>query len=189
MITFTKILAYELRPLGKDIYEYVAGVASQQIDPPSLQKSGLVPVASVVLYSPLKRALECLSKQSGAEYISMNELAEIPFDLRKMCTEEEWNTQGSVLVRRKFKEMFVTDTLSIPRVQIFREVKAVIAQCKEYGTKDIQVVSHSFRLKIIQAFIATKGDIEKHPERIGEFIADDVKTFDFGKGFEVVSLS
>lgn len=186
MIKFVKVLEYELRPNGKeskDVYNYIAVVTSQEIDPPSLKNGELVLDASVVLHSTLKRAVDCIRKIPTTEYLAMDELREIPFDFRQMCDEQEWNEHGSVIVRRKFKEMFIADTLLVKRKQIFDDIREVSNECERRGKQDIAIVSHSFRMKIIEAFIETAGEIENNPKLIEGFIQDTEKTYDFGGGF------
>lgn len=186
MITLTKILQYELRPQSGDIFEYLTAITKQTIDPPSLKPHTLQPTAPVVLHSPLRRATECLLKLPTTTYIELPELREIPFDLALLCTKSEWEAHGSVIVRKRFKQFFMDDALIVKRAVLFSEIESLIEYCRRYS--DIQVVSHSFRLKLIEAYLKTNSEIVSHPDLINDFILDDHKTFEFGEGFTIEQI-
>jgi len=114
----------------------------------------------------------------------MNELAEILFDIKKLCTRKEWQKEKSNIIRRRFKEFFINDQLPIKRVEIFNEIKRVLNNCLSRSEFfDITIISHSFRLKLIEIFIETKGEIVETPVLIHKYILDDKKTYEFGEGF------
>ena len=46
------------------------------------------------------------------------------------------------------------------------------------------MISHSFRLKIIEAYLKTQGRIMNDPKLIEKYIKNSKKTFDFGEGFD-----
>jgi hypothetical protein len=185
MIKFLKILEYELRPNNVNVYDYISAVVSQEIDPPSLKKGELFIDAPLVFCSSLKRAMDCIQNIPTTEYVFMPELKEILFNFKEICSQEEWSNYGSKIVRKKFKKMFQSDSFSVSRKKIFDEIKYVLGECKKRKNQNIVIVSHSFRLKLIEAFIKTKGKIEKNPEIIEDFIKDDEKTYNFGSGFEI----
>ncbi len=186
MIHFIKILEYDIRPNDRESFNYIYAVASQEIDPPTLKPNSLFFDTPIVFHSPLRRAVECLKIRDGTRYVPVSLLKEIPFNIRKMCSKEEWFMDGSVLVRRKFKEHFVKNQLMMNRNEILEETKKFLARCYLLSkTSEISVVSHSFRMKIIEAFIRTKGRIEKEPSLIHDYINDGIKTFGFGEGFSV----
>ena len=184
MVQFVKILEYELNPSSEDVFSYLCRLTKQAIDPPSKATGKLELSADVVLHSPLRRAVECLKKNSQAEYQPMGQLREIPFDLEKVCSKEEWAREGEVIVRRNFKKAFLEDRLLTSREELFREVKEVIHVCRKLSKRHrVAVVSHSFRLKLIEAFLETGGELEKRPELINDYILDHEKTYEFGGGF------
>lgn len=186
MIRFVKILEYDTKPKDKDTFGYLCAVASQEIDPPTLKPKSLRLDTPVVFHSPLRRAVECLAMREDMRYISISSLKEIPFDMRSMCREEEWLAGKSSLVRRKFKEHFVENQLMMERDDIFEEIRKLLTQLYLFArTSEVSVVSHSFRMKVIEAFIGTMGRIEKEPTLIHEYIHDDRRTFGFGEGFSV----
>lgn len=186
MIHLIKILEYDRKPNDKDAFDRLCNIASQKIDPPSLRPGSLRLNASVVFYSPLRRSAECLRMERNVLYIPTPLLKEIPFDMREMCSKEEWIREKSALVRRKFRESFMEDRLMEKRGDIFRAAKEFLAQYRSFiKTSDVSAVSHSFRMKILEAFIKTKGRIEEDPSLISLYIHDDEKTFEFGEGFDV----
>ena len=62
----------------------------------------------------------------------------------------------------------------------------VLKLCLKAGPdKQIAVISHSFRLKLIEAFIKSNGQLQKHPKIIHNYIKDAEKTYKFGEGFSI----
>jgi len=187
MITFIKILEYCLKPAQTDTFDYLAEVTSQRLDPPTLKPEGLPINEGIVLFSPLKRAKDCIKEIKAVRYLELPELKEIPFELKNICAKEEWESEKSTAVRKRFKEAFIADNLSLSREQIFFEIKhllALVRRCeKEY--ENVTLISHSFRLKIIEAYLATGGEIVFKPCLIHDFIFDNEKTYEFGSGFRL----
>ena len=189
MIKFIKILSYRLKPKNGDIFGYLNDLTSQKIDPHTNEPGKLKLKEYVVLHSTLLRAVECIHRDKNTEYIGLTDLNEIGFDLEKICGEKLWKKEKSKVVRRKFKEAFIKDDLHISRKEIFDGIRKVLLLCKAKSKKgDVAVVSHSFRLAIIEAYIKTKGEIEKKPELIHNYIFDDKKRYEFGGGFEINKL-
>ena len=185
MVQFVKILEYELNPENEDVFKYLCELTKQVIDPPSKAPGKLELIADVALCSPLRRSVECLKENAEIEYIPMRELREIPFDLEKICSREEMDREGDAIVRRNFKKAFIEDRLLTPRKELFEETKKVLNLCQKLSRqgKTVAVVSHSFRLKLIEAFLNTRGELEKNPKLIENYIFDDKKTYEFGEGF------
>jgi hypothetical protein len=185
MIEFIKMLKYDLRNREQD-FDWVSRVTLQQEDPKSLCPGGLEQTKEfeVVYHSPLRRVIECLpQKQNDQVYTSISSLSEIKFDLYQFCNEQEFFQHGSQIVRQQFKNFFVRDLLPTSRSYIFREVREVLKLLAEAQALRVAVVSHSFRLSVIEAFITTEAKIEENPNLIHQFIFNDRKRFDFGKGF------
>ncbi len=61
----------------------------------------------------------------------------------------------------------------------------MLAATYTHHRKKCVLISHSFRMKLIEAYIKTDGQIEQKPELIHKYILDDKKTFDFGKGISL----
>ncbi len=183
MITFQKILAYNLRPNLGSVYEYLVELGLQKIDPPSNCPQQLVIGDSIVLCSSLKRAYLCLNKRMNQEIILLDALSEVVFDIREMCSLEEWQEGGSSVIRRRFRELFIEDRLPESRQKIKADIEKVLELCRRYKENDITIISHSFKLKLIQAYIETRGRLMTHPQLIEDFLFDEKKTFGFGETF------
>ena len=186
MIKFIKILSYQQKPDRGDIFEQLCDLTSQKIDPPSLFPESLDVSADIILSSTLKRAKDCFKKNEGEECVYLPELKEVPFALDKICSKEEWIKEKSVAVRRNFKKAFINDQLLLSRRKIFDEIRQLLSLCKKKSLKgEVAVISHSFRLALIEAYIKTKGEIEINPDLIHQYISDEKKRYEFGEGFTV----
>lgn len=168
---------------GVDDFEYSADLGMQRIDPDTMEPGKLISKTPTILHSTLKRATDCIAHIHGTFYIPEDSLREIKFDLRTMCAREEFDSKRSVAVRRRFIEFFLEDRLPISRIATIDEVEKTLKLCLEFS--DVAVISHSFRLKVIEAFIMTGGKIKEDPSLIRNYIHEDRKTFEFGRGFEV----
>ncbi len=185
MIRFLKTLAYPLVPDSGDVFAYLHGVTDQSLDPPSLHPGELVLQEPILFHSPLRRVTDALQLSDQQERIALQELKEIPFSLRSLCIQEEWQKERSVAVRRRFKEAFIADKLLLTRSEIEYQIQTLLQRVASYSSA--AVISHSFRLKLIEAYIKTHGQVFRCPELIGEWIYDDQKTYDWGQGFEIDS--
>ncbi len=188
-IHFIKIKKYQLQPLlPEGEFEYISKVLNQTHDPSSLEPKSLKCVESIILHSPLKRCLECMDYSTSAQAIEMSELREIPFDIKGKITEEEWEEKRSDAVREAFVNSFIEDTLMISRKDLKAEIEKVLSMCKKMAkTKNIEVISHSFRLKVIEAYIKTNGRVFNNVQLIREFVPLKQKTYEFGEGFDIKS--
>ena len=185
-IEFIKTLKYENKPENRDVFEYLSALTMQKIDPPSISKDCVQTSAEIVFHSPLKRVIDTLEFKKDVKYIEMNELSEILFDIKELCTKKEWQEKKSGIVRQRFKEFFIKDQLPMKRTRIFNEIRNILNACLSQSESfNIAVISHSFRLKLIETFIETKGEIEKKPALIHKYILDNKKTYEFGSGFSV----
>ncbi len=182
MILFRKILAYPLSPETRDVFTYLDGVTTQQLDPPSLHPHTFRPETHVVMHSILRRCQEALDTASGTQFISTPELNEIPFSLAALCSQQEWEREKSMIVRRRFKEAFINDRLPLSRAEIDAQLRGVLLQAPQYTS--ITLLSHSFRLKLLQGFILTRGRLCAHPEEIHRVLDEQQKTFIWGEGFD-----
>jgi len=183
-IEFIKTLKYESKPTNTDVFEYLSALTTQSIDPPSISNTYIHTNAEVVFHSPLRRVVDTLEFKKDIKYIKTDRLSEILFDIKKLCSKEEWQKEKSDIVRKRFKEFFIKDQLPMKRSVIFNEIKSILKDCLSQSESfDIAVVSHSFRLKLIEAFISTEGKIVNNPVLIHKYILDDRKTYEFGTGF------
>lgn len=185
MIKFIKTLKYETKPKNRDIFDYLCDLSLQKIDPPSTAGKFIRLESSFILHSPLRRVKETVLTSKYQQSYALNELREIPFDLAKLCSRQEWNDFGSKIVRARFTEAFIKDELELSREQVVLECEKVFNYCLSQDVKFLEVVSHSFRLKIIEAYIDTKGELAFKPELLANYISSGHKTYEFGQGFIV----
>lgn len=187
MIQFIKTLPYPLRPLAGDQFTYLRQVALQTINPATSAPLPLATNADRILHSPLRRVVETIGAAEKSRAQGRDYLREIPFDLQQLCTAREWVRQGSIIVRQRFKEALIQDGLTIARRIIFAQVRALLRECLRGMSFSpalrILVVSHSFRLKLTEAFIKTHGAIEREPALIHGFLHETEVTYPFGGGF------
>lgn len=183
-IKFTKILPYDLYPANTaDLFEYICGVLKQDINPHTLKPEGIIMKEHNVFCSPLLRARECVKILPGAKIRYLDELSEIPFDLKFFCPKEEWLKKKSEAVRKYFKEAFITDKLFISRKNTEKQIIKISQILRQ--NPDSEIISHTFRLTLIRAYFETNGKIFKKPNLIHRYILDKKRILNFGEGFEI----
>lgn len=123
-----------------------------------------------------------MQQEPGKSYKSQPELNEIAFSLAGSCTEAEWLSFGSKKVREVFIGKFLDDSLGISRVTLINQVHGLLNAILS-NAHSATLVSHSFRMKLYEAYIFTHGRIADHPELIREYIEVNNKTFEFGQSF------
>jgi hypothetical protein len=185
-IYFLKTNSYDLRKDKADRYVYLCNVGLQKIDPLPLNPNTLVIPTKYVVYSMLKRVSESLKHNQKQIYIPNCLLNEMIFDINSMCSEEEFNKLGSCLIRKRFCELFIKDALPQKRLALFNQIKQFLNEVSKIKCEEITVISHSFKLKLFEAYLKTNGQIELQPELITNFIKYNEKTFEFNEGFEYV---
>jgi len=185
MIHFRKICDYPRTPTKGDVFEYLCALTKHKIDPPTLHPRELGITDKVVFASPLKRSRECLLVRPDTPVFYPDQLKEIPFDLATLCTHKEWEEQKSTIVRTRFVDAFVADRLLTPQAMIIHEIRDVLDRLHAQPQISATVVSHSFRLKVIEAYIKTQGALAAQPDLLRTFIRADTPTYAFGKGFDV----
>jgi len=143
-------------------------------------------VTGFFFHSTLKRGVETANciLSLGASIMPCDDLNEIPFSLESLLSEEEFNREGSNLVRSRFVQAFIDDKLLIKRNEIQDRVKRTLSLVKyvEQDFPSVGIISHSFFMKILEAEV--KGNsVFLSPERLREVIPFDQKTYPFGGGF------
>lgn len=143
------------------------------------------PITNVILHSTLLRAIQtvgCLPKTPEVKLIPLPQLREIPFKLEKLVSEEEFEREKSKLVRARFVEAFILNSLMQSREQIRDNIYYVIGVLKGLKGDEAVIVSHSFFMKILETFV-NGIDVFGNPENIRQVINPDIKIYEFGKGF------
>lgn len=81
---------------------------------------------------------------------SMSCLNEIKFDMAVLCSEEEYEKQGSTIVRQRFISAFIGDTLTETRDEIkkrFNDFEKELLKLKSHY-QNILCLSHTFFIKL-----------------------------------------
>lgn len=187
MIYFKKIAPYTLKPKDTDVYQYLSDLTMQRIDPPSNKTAYIDVPTKILLHSSLQRAVDSIPGRKDIETTACKALNEVPFNMDAVCGRALWEMDGSVAVREGFIESFIADTLPISRNELFREIHEALQsiQVALKQNESVTVLSHSFKMKLIEAHIKTKGLIETKPKLIHEYISREEKTYEFLEGFEI----
>lgn len=165
-------------------YDGYCLITRQKYDPGIEPVNEVINIDTEILFcSALNRGIESAMKYK-VSYSAVSELNEILYDLANLCRSEEFEKYGSVIVRERFTERFITNSLLESRESIFKRIEAVMELLMDTDAESILLVSHSFFMKILEAFVTTQGKIKDQPELIKDFITPEQKTYEFGKGFE-----
>lgn len=185
MIYFIKTVSYKNKFVSqKRTYDFLCNLSLQRVDPKPLKKYYVDNSFDVVFCSDLRRVKESIVVRDNIPIIKNCILNEVIFDLKEMVCFDDWKKEGSNFVRKKFKEFFIKDMLFQSRRQIFSEIEDFLSHIQSvYKGKKVLVLSHSFKLKLIESFIKTKGQVRYDPNLINDFLDNNKKTFDFGRGF------
>lgn len=175
-----KILSYNVYGDNTDdSYRYVCNLLAQTTDPESAEP-GMLDCGGMHTYtSPLRRATSCIDSKTAASFTLLPELWEIPFDLTHYCSESAFTLFKGTAVRQAFIRAFVVDDLLIPHSVLEEEFKTIIEL--QNKPEDTLIISHTFRLAGLLAYIQIGHDLFTHPESITEFIKPDEKILDFGE--------
>ncbi len=188
-INFRKILKYD--PTFAGTYSKYDGyqiIGTQEIDPEieknqeneiQIPENLLFPVFS----SSLKRGIQTTQRYFDVNYITaLDELKEVKFDLRNLLTHHEYEKFGSNLVRERFIEAFINDSLLEKREDIKKRILFLQNLFSNLVEGNYLVISHSFFMKIFDTYILNKNIFEK-PDLLRSIFDYREKTFDFGEGF------
>jgi hypothetical protein len=182
VIYVRKNLVYDPTSGGKySYYEGYCRVTEGTEDPGILPLQELISLdnARRVFCSPAKRARESV----GGKYEVMGDLGEVKFMLSKLVSKMEYNLSGSVVVRQKFLEMFIRDTLGEQRTEIKRRVCSLMSRLGKLPRGRYLLISHSFLMKILEAYIFHK-DLFENPGKLSGYLNPKIRTYNFGEGFE-----
>ena len=166
-------------------YEGYLKIGRQTIDP-GIINSRIIDSSNVidrVYCSPRKRAIESASL-TGKEIIVLKELNEIVFDLSNLVSEEEYIKLGSNLVRERFINSFVDDTLMESRSEIKKRVESLIQKIKKLSDREYLFISHSFFMKILETYLKTDDRLFEKPRLLEKYFDYKKKTYNFREGFE-----
>jgi len=162
---FQKILSYGVYGnKSTNKYTHVCALLKQTIDPSSSQKGQLDADGKLVFISPRTRAISCLNVDTTTTVRVEPALNEIPFDLMRYCSAEEFADKGSTAVREAFLHLFVTNQLAISHKKLQTEFEHILALSHEYP--DALAISHTFRLRLLQTYLKTDQDLFADPKQV-----------------------
>lgn len=188
LIYFHKSLRYD--PTLGGLYSLYAGyVKSTQsvIDPPlKTQESALGTEQLKICFSSstLRTQQTALLEFKSAKHYRLADLDEVSFDLSKLVSEHEFKIHGSKIVRKRFIDNFVNDTLTEKRTQIFRRIDKLFKELVKIDD-DVACISHSFFMKILEADIKSGHKIRTKPDLLRNYLLVDKHTYPYGTGFRL----
>lgn len=189
-IHFRKVLAYD--PTLNSSYPKYVGyrqITLQKVNPPILpDQHGELDIPKNLTFpvfaSSLQRGIDTAEKYfDKANILCIDELREVKFDLGSLLTQVEYQEYGSNLVRERFVNAFIDDELAEKRFEIKLRIDKIIEKFSQQEGNWL-LISHSFYMKIVQCYIQNKNLFET-PILLKDYIVPEVRTFDFGKGFDI----
>ncbi|MEO6509055.1 MAG: histidine phosphatase family protein [Patescibacteria group bacterium] len=188
-IYFRKTLLYDPRENGRySLYKGYSKSTLQVINLEILQVANIrESIDPQVIYSShLLRAKQTAtlfkSTYGCTELIILKDLAEVRFDLETLVSKKEFDKEGSSLVRKRFIDAFITDSLLESREQIKNRVESVLSILEFSLDTIILLISHSFFMKLFEVYLVHKDLFEK-PDKLRKHFDYRIKTFPFGGGF------
>lgn len=189
---FRKILEYDPTFSGKlSRFNGYNLITSQKRDPSILDMQNYelsIPknVSLKIIASSMKRAIETAYKYfNNSEVTVLDELREIKFELNSLLTEDEYHKGGSSLVRQRFIEAFILDSLSEKRHEIQTRMDSLIKKFLSQEFENYLIVSHSFFMKIFQIYLINQNLFDE-PTLIKEYFDPNINTYKFGEGFDFI---
>lgn len=187
---FRKILKYD-PTFGDRLSKYdgYTRITTQVADPDiQIQQDdsldALPNLNPIIFTSSLKRGMQTARVSfPNITASALTELNEIKFDLTKLVSKEEYLDKGSTLVRTKFIESFIEDSLLERRVDIKARMDTIIKMLTTIKHGDCLIISHSFFMKLFQIYIS-HHDLFDNPNILRTYFDSNIKTFEFGKGFD-----
>jgi hypothetical protein len=141
-----------------------------------------------VFTSSLLRGAESgkyISNKININHEKTKDLNEIKFDLEKLLSEEEFNNMGSNLVRQRFIESFIKDSLNESRKNIKTRILRLLKRINGLENGYHLFICHSFFMKIFQIYLMDNSLFE-NPKIVHKYFDPTKKTFEFGEGFEFI---
>ena len=174
---------------GKSKYESYNSITLQINSPPIIEKNAIIktfPIEFIYCSDLLraKQSADVYAKVTHCKVTSESFFREVRFSLKALVTAEEYNTYGSVLVRQRFVDGFINDTLAEKRTEIVSRILEIEHLIKNCDYKNILIVSHSFFMKLFEAYSKDKIKIFSDPQKLRTYILPTKKTYEFGEGFK-----
>lgn len=137
---------------------------------------------TLVFCSSAQRSIST-ARQFGYKNIrTSNLLNEVLFDLSNLVSQAEFDKYGSELVRRKFIDAFIDNSLIESRYQLQHRIYALINLLKSYPYDEYICFSHSFFMKILEAHVKSDYSLFDNPQLIRNYIKEEESTYPYGTG-------
>ena len=176
---FQKILSYDVYGTHKEgRFTHVCALLNQTSDPDTLEPAMLATHSKDIFISPRKRAIGCLNQTTAISVTVLPALNEIPFDLARVCTPTEFETNGSVAVRSAFLTLFINNQLSINHRNLQEECEYLLTISKD--NPDALAISHTFRLRLLETYLKTNRQLFSEPTLIQKYLNPNEHWADFG---------
>jgi hypothetical protein len=171
-------------------YEGYSLITRQEIDPP-VENSNIIEnlesISSPIYCSNLLRGKQSAKIFAAglniSKIIDIAELNEVLFDLTQLVSKEEFESEGSTLVRKRFIESFIDNALLESRDAIELRIKNIFRILSDLPENNYLLISHSFFMKLLQIYL-NNSNLFEQPTILRQEFDCKKKTFDFGKGFD-----
>lgn len=171
-------------------YQYSPGIISPEKVGADLNKNTLLGI-KIIVHSSLRRARETARViknllEERPQVLTSNYLSEVKFSLKDLLTQNEYENEKSNLVRQRFIEGFIKNTLLETREEIFIRIKNLgqfLKKLEAGSNAKIICVSHSFFMKILQIYLIDDRLFDS-PEILAKHFNPSQRTFEFCQGFE-----
>lgn len=186
-----KIARYQPEHNGLDRYDGYDEITTKRFDPPIIEISermSLPDGVGSILSSDALRARQTTEHYKGAEKFPSTYSplwAEVAFSLKKLISKDEYVEHGSDLVRERFIQAFISDTLDESRDDLQKRLESCLGLLKNHQSTNVLVVSHSFFMKILEIYILTNSRLFDNPELLAEHVDPMKKLYDFNTGFDL----
>jgi broad specificity phosphatase PhoE len=188
VVSFIKTLPYDPTFGGMySLYEGYVLSASQKTDPPIklIKKPLCETTRATVFTSTLQRTQQTARLLYSDTFTAHCLLNEIEFNLNLLVTKNQFEQHGSRIVRKRFVEVFVQNSLSESHLDMKIRIIKLLSFLKRQNTEHIICVSHSFFMKILQSYLESNGQTFKDPYIIKKYIIPSQPTYEYGQGFEI----
>jgi len=142
-----------------------------------------------IFCSDLKRgketADELAMKLDVSEVVPLDLLREVKFDIKKLLTREEFEKEGSNLVRQRFVSAFIDDDLEESRKEIKLRIDQFLSMVKDLSDGTYLVIGHSFFMKILETY-RREPDLFEKPGKLIDYLDPTKRTYGHGEGFDLV---
>lgn len=189
IVHFIKTLPYDVTDNGKlSVYDgYV--MSTKMLSNPGIKHASYVPRTHAggieVFTSTSRRTQETAEILFASDYRRTGLLNEVGFDLSALINKREFTQGYSAAVRDRFCRYFINDNLCEKHTRLCQRIERVLEILQKNESKEIYCVSHSFYMKIIEAYIDTDRSLFIHPQLIRNYILINEPTYQYGKGFTI----